>query len=206
LDTSLQEQNEKNVSGIPRDAAACIWEGAAPGLEIIFCGYAALEETKRILEKELPEKALERIPERIRERVAALVGKAGEAASEAEKILASAAEKERLLYAKKLSGQSIRSILWEIPESAGIGISADLRSIPIRQETVEIFELAGKDPYEAPCSDLWVILSLPEAGSAEALREAGLPAAKIGETTGGHDKLLRSGDHISYLNRPQKEG
>lgn len=38
--------------------------------------------------------------------------------------------------------------LWEMAEEAGVGLEADLRKIPVRQETIEICEVFGENPYE----------------------------------------------------------
>ena len=38
--------------------------------------------------------------------------------------------------------------LWKIAEASGVGLSADLRSVPIRQETIEICEVFDVNPYK----------------------------------------------------------
>ena len=39
------------------------------------------------------------------------------------------------------------SALWKMAEASGVGLSADLRSVPIRQETIEICEIFDVNPY-----------------------------------------------------------
>ena len=38
--------------------------------------------------------------------------------------------------------------LWKIAEASGVGLSADIRSVPIRQETIEICEIFDVNPYK----------------------------------------------------------
>ncbi len=38
--------------------------------------------------------------------------------------------------------------LWEIAEASGVGLEIDLKKIPLKQETVEICEFFGINPYE----------------------------------------------------------
>ena len=42
------------------------------------------------------------------------------------------------------------SALWKMAEASGAGLSADLRSVPIRQETIEICEIFDVNPYKTP--------------------------------------------------------
>ena len=37
--------------------------------------------------------------------------------------------------------------LWEMAEASGVGLEIDLKKIPIRQETVEVCEFFGVNPY-----------------------------------------------------------
>ena len=78
----------------------------------------------------------------------------------------------------------ILGALWEFGEGAGVGLDVELRQIPIRQESVEICE---------------------RYGLMRRLREAGIPAVLIGQTTKGRDRILRNGEEIRYLDRPQSD-
>ena len=49
--------------------------------------------------------------------------------------------------------------LWEMAEGAGTGLDVDLRKIPIRQETVEICEFFGVNPYLIMSSGSMMIAS-----------------------------------------------
>ena len=100
---------------------------------------------------------------------------------------------------RELSQGGILGALWEMAEQAKVGLEVDLRKIPIRQETVEICEYFDVNPY-------YLCIGTDHAGAlTEELREAGIPSALIGHTTTGRKKLIRNGENVSYLNRPQPD-
>ena len=77
--------------------------------------------------------------------------------------------------------------------------------IPLRQETVEICECLGLNPYWLR-SGCCLLLAGENGGRlARRLRERGLAARVIGQLTAGRDKLLIHGQTTSCLNRPQAD-
>ena len=52
------------------------------------------------------------------------------------------------LRCKDLSEGGIFGALWEMADGAGIGLDVALKRIPIQQETVEICEFFGVNPYQ----------------------------------------------------------
>lgn len=99
----------------------------------------------------------------------------------------------------------IFAALWEMAEDAGVGLDADMKKIPVRQETVEICEFFDLNPYELYGQG--ALLAGTEHGEALAgyLNARGIPAAVIGRTTAGNDRILRNGEEIRYLNRPAQD-
>ena len=77
----------------------------------------------------------------------------------------------------------------------------DLRSIPIRQETVEICEILDLDPYSLRSDGAWLIAVDDAQQALLWCRIRNIPAAKIGETTGGDARILECGDVTRYLER-----
>ena len=100
--------------------------------------------------------------------------------------------------------------LWKMAEASGVGLNVDLRSVPIRQETIEICEIFDVNPYKL-LSGGSVLLGI-QGGDAfvQELRRKGVMAAVIGQTNSGNDRLLYSGGNARYLERPadiiQKRG
>ena len=115
---------------------------------------------------------------------------------------------------RKKSGASARylmgeggflSALWKMAEASGVGLSADLRSVPIRQETIEICEIFDVNPYKL-LSGGSILLGI-QGGDAfvQELRREGIMAAVIGQTNSGNDRLLYSGGNARYLERPAED-
>lgn len=95
--------------------------------------------------------------------------------------------------------------LWEMAAGAGLGLTADLKKIPIRQETVEICEFFGVNPYLIMSSGSMLIAAKDGRGLVERLREAGIHAAVIGRTNSSNDRIIRNGEEIRYLDKPQTD-
>ncbi len=89
--------------------------------------------------------------------------------------------------------------LWELSKSMGVGLSIDLKKIPVRQETIEICEFFDLNPYELLAGGCLLMVT-PESGKLiEDLREEGIPATVIGRTTGNNDKVIFNGEENRFL-------
>lgn len=95
--------------------------------------------------------------------------------------------------------------LWEFGEGAGIGLDVDLKRIPIRQESVEICERYGLNPYLLMSSGSMLIGTAQGDALVRKLEKEGIPATLIGQATEGNERILRSGEAIRYLTRPQSD-
>ena len=95
--------------------------------------------------------------------------------------------------------------LWEMAEGSGIGLEADLKAIPIRQETVEICEYFGLNPYQIMSSGSMLIAAKDGPGLVRALAEKHIHGTVIGRATAGPGRILRNGEDIRYLERPQPD-
>lgn len=95
--------------------------------------------------------------------------------------------------------------LWEFGEGAGVGLDVDLKQIPIRQESIEICEQYGLNPYQLMSSGSMLIGTDRGASLVRKLEAEGIPAALIGQATEGRDRVLRNGEEIRYLDRPQSD-
>lgn len=95
--------------------------------------------------------------------------------------------------------------LWKMTEASGTGLRADLRAIPIRQETIEICERLDVNLYKL-LSDGAVLLGCTDGAKVvqECLHQQ-IPAAVIGKAVEGNDRLLYSGGLTRYLERPSQD-
>ena len=95
--------------------------------------------------------------------------------------------------------------LWEVAESAGLGLEIDLLKIPVRQETIEVCEVFGINPYELISSGSLLVTTSDGTGLIRALEEAGISAAIIGKMTEGNDRIIRNGEDRRYLEPPKTD-
>ncbi|MDD2957838.1 MAG: AIR synthase-related protein [Lachnospiraceae bacterium] len=104
-----------------------------------------------------------------------------------------------------VSSGGIFGALWEMTEAAGVGMEADLKKLPVRQETIEISDFFGINPYQLYGQGA-LLFGTEEGGALVlALQAAGIPAAVIGRTTAGNDRILRNGEEQRFLERPQQD-
>ncbi|MCR5654117.1 MAG: AIR synthase family protein [Lachnospiraceae bacterium] len=95
--------------------------------------------------------------------------------------------------------------LWEVAESAGIGLNVDLKKIPIRQETVEISNFFDINPYKLMSSGSLLIAS-PDGGSlVKELQAQGIHATVIGKLTEGNDRVVCNGEEKRFLEPPKTD-
>lgn len=99
----------------------------------------------------------------------------------------------------------IYGALWEVAEASGVGLEADLKAIPIRQETVEICEYFELNPYYLISSGCMLMTAERGHDLARKLQAAGIPAAVIGKTTEGKARRIWNGGEESYLERPKTD-
>lgn len=99
----------------------------------------------------------------------------------------------------------IYGALWEMAEASNVGLEVDLKAIPVRQETVEICEHFGLNPYYLISSGCMLMAADHGYELADRLREAGIPAAVIGRATEGSGRKIRNGEETGFLNRPQTD-
>ena len=183
------------VSGKP-DAEAYDTEVPHACMELVACGYAGLSGS--VFLAEYAEEELSGcFPSFLLENVREMSGLA--AAGEA---LAAAAGTGAFL--QHVSTGGIFAGLWHLSEETGFGFTADLPSVPIRQETIEIAEHFGINPYE-----LWsegMFLAAAAEGKGEELcarlRELGFPASRIGQLEAGKGRRITNRGETRDLGRP----
>lgn len=95
--------------------------------------------------------------------------------------------------------------LWEMAAGAGLGVEVDLKKIPIRQETVEICEVFGVNPYLIMSSGSMLIATKDGNGLVDKLKRAGIHSAVIGRTKKSNDRIIRNGEEVRYLDKPQTD-
>ena len=97
------------------------------------------------------------------------------------------------------------SALWKMAEASEVGLEADFRKVPIRQETIEVCEIFDLNPYKLQANGAVLIGIRGGEALVQRLRNEGFVAEVIGQTNSGNDRLLYSGGSARYLERPAED-
>lgn len=170
----------------------------APGLDLVMTGWAGTEGTA-ILARRKEEELLKKFPLDL---VVSASGFDEHLSLETESSIAWECEAMAL---HDVSQGGIFGALWEMCERHGVGMEAELKKIPLRQETVEICEQFGLNPYCLLSGG--VLLAAVRDGQrlVTELDKAGIPASVIGRTTDKKDKVLRNGEEVRFLEKPAQD-
>lgn len=167
-------------------------KGAKPGMDLLLTNWVALEGTT-ILVAEKEQELLTRYTAPFLDKAKSLkqfldIQKAAGIAME-----------HGVAAMKDGASGGIFGTLWEFAEASGIGMEVDLKKIPIRQETVEVCEFLGVNPYELHAGGC--ILMATEDGNAlvQALEREGIFATVIGKATAGNDRVLFNEEERRFL-------
>lgn len=104
-----------------------------------------------------------------------------------------------------VSGGGIFAALWELAEKTGVGLTVDLKKIPIRQETIEVCEFFCISPYELLSGGALLVTTDDGEGLVQALAAEQIPAAVIGKITDNNDRVVINEDEKRFLERPKSD-
>ena len=170
-------------------------KGDASNMDIVLSKWIGLEGTA-ILTSEKEEELARRFPMR-------LINKA----KSCEECLSVAPEAAIALKSGVYTMHDVRNggvfgALWELSRKIGVGLTINLRDIPIRQETVEICEYYDLNPYEMLSGGSLLMVAENGKKLVEVLQGEGISASVIGRTNGGNDKVVINRDETRYLTMP----
>ena len=94
---------------------------------------------------------------------------------------------------------------WEMAEASGVGLEIDLKQIPVRQESIEICEFFGINPYELISSGSMLIAAPDGNQMVRELKKAGIPAVVVGKATKSNDRILINGEEHRFLEPPKQD-
>ena len=104
-----------------------------------------------------------------------------------------------------ISEGGVFAALWELAEAAGVGLTVDIKKLPLRQETVEICEYCNVNPYELLSGGSLIMTAEDGPGLTAWLKERQIPAVIVGKITDSNDRLLLNGDEVRYMDRPKRD-
>lgn len=185
------------ISG--KENGACVLKRAAkPGQDIVLSKWIGLEGTAS-LAKAYSRELLTRYPAYLVEEAAGF-----------DKYLsiveeAAAAVKSNVCAMHDASEGGIFTALWELAERAGVGLTIDLKKLPLRQETVEVCEFCNVNPYELKSGGCLLMTTEDGPGLVMALEAEGIPAVIVGKVTDSKDRILINEDEVRYMDRPRTD-
>ena len=169
-----------------------------PGMELVLTKWIALSGTARIADQKEPE-LLKRFPEAL---IREAKGFAAWTDTSRECEIAEAFGENEIF---PLGEGGILTALWEIADRAGLGLKAELRKIPIRQETVEITEIFDVNPYNLDSKGALLIGTFRGPELLEALKREEIPAAVIGHVDAGPERVLYNQEIKRYIDKPAED-
>jgi hydrogenase maturation factor len=119
--------------------------------------------------------------------------------------MASIALENGAAYLHNLSNGGVFNALWEMSSYCRCGFEAELKSIPVRQEIIELAEFFEINPYQMLSGGCLLIVAPKDNNIINALAGEEFPAVVIGELTDSNDKIIRNDDEVRYLDAPQRD-
>ena len=104
-----------------------------------------------------------------------------------------------------ISSGGVFAALWEMAERAGCGLEADLRKIPVRQESIEICEFCEVNPYQLLSGGALLIATPDGEEMVRRLRQENIVASVVGRLTEGNDRILLNEEERRFLELPQAD-
>lgn len=186
------------IGKAPKDKVVCT-KGAKPFRDVVMTKWIGLEGTY-LLAKERRNELATRYPESI-------IG----AAEEFEKYLsvvpeAATAIKSGVCAMHDVSEGGIFSALWQLAESSGVGLEIDMKKIPVKQETIEICEFFGLNPYYFVSGGALLLVTDNGYDLVKELEKQEIFATVIGKTTDGNDRVVMNDYEKRFLEPSQSDG
>ena len=172
--------------------------GARPGMDIVVSKWIGIEGTV-ILAKERERELLGRYATTFIDRskdLDAYISVLSEAA---------VAARSGVSAMHDITEGGIFGALWEMAEASGVGLEIDLKKIPVRQETIEICEFFGLNPYELISGGSMLMAAEDGNQLVHELKKAGIPAAVIGKAMAGNDRVLLNEEERRFLEPPKPD-
>ena len=102
-----------------------------------------------------------------------------------------------------LSESGVFGGLWEAAAAGNTGFFAELKKIPIKQESVELCDFVDVNPYLIPSLGSMVMACDHGELLVSALEAEGIPAAVIGRFTDSNDRVILNDGEVRYVDPPK---
>ena len=108
-------------------------------------------------------------------------------------------------YMHDVSEGGIFGALWDMCEYGHMGLDVDIRSIPVRQEIIEICELLNVNPYELESMGCLLMTSDNDCDIINILKSCNIEAQVIGKVIKGSQRILHNKDEERFLDLPKQD-
>lgn len=166
--------------------------GLQPGDELVMTKWAGLEGTA-IIAAERREQLLERLPEELVDTAAGFYQYLSVVPE------AAVAMNTGVSAMHDVTEGGIFGALWEMGAASGVGITANLKKIPIRQETIEVCEVFDLNPYRMMSSGSMLIGCKNGNLLVSELEKKGISAAVIGSVNESNDRVIINDYETRFL-------
>ena len=163
------------------------------GTEIILCGYTGLEGTLRLVEEAEADLRTRFTPSFIKK-----TKRCKESLILPKQILKLPEEAK----SRQCGDGGVLCGLRELAEAEKIGFEIDFSKLALKQETVEICEFFQLNPYLLTSAGSYLVLTEHGEETLESLKNAGVPAVRIGFVKEQNARTLVNGEETRYLDRP----
>lgn len=185
------------VGKMKRNAVLC-YENIRPGQDLVLTKWIGLEGTS-IVAKEKEEELLKKYPK-------ALVDQAKEFDQYFSIVPEAAiARKFGVISMHDVTEGGVFGALWEVGESADIGLSVNLKKIPVKQETIEVCEMFDLNPYSLISSGALLIVTENGHDLVDEMVTEGIQAAVIGKIMDGKDRVVINDGERRFLEPPKSD-
>ena len=198
--TRAVKQPILTVTGIGKAKKDCIitTQGAKPGQDVVVSKWIGLEGTS-IIAKEKEAELLTKYPSHLVDEAKAFdrfLSIIPEAAT---------AVKSGVTAMHDVTEGGIFGALWELAESAGVGLEIDLKRIPVKQETIEVCEFFEINPYELISSGSLLMVTDDGYDLVKKLEKEHISATVIGKIRSGNDRVVINDEERRFLEPPKSD-
>ena len=206
IQVNIQEDIRESIQGDIREIRKGL-KRLSLEKKIILVGYVGLEGSLKIAkekEEELRSYFSKHFMNQVKKCKEHLIssqvldeikGKEGHSEENEEDILISLGADEK--------SKSLWSAMWHFCETYETGFEIESFLIPIRQETIEICQFARLNPYQLSSGGSHLIITSQWEKVMLKLKEDRVVSEIIGETTKKKARLIKRGDYIRHLPRPE---
>lgn len=171
---------------------------AKPGQDVVITKWIGLEGTA-ILAKEREQNLLEKFPRHLIDE-----------AKDYEKLMsvipeAAIAMESNVSAMHDITEGGVFGALWEMAESAGVGLTVDLKKLPIKQTTVEICNYFDINPYELMSSGSMLIVTDNGYDLVRELEREHIHGTVVGKITDSNDRIVINGEETRFLEPPKTD-